>query len=62
MLTLRYRNSGMFDFPGGVIAASDAKNLSCGSSDLWGSKTPITFVTCGFGRAGRQSDRVNRLA
>ena len=24
---------------------------------VWGSKTPITIVTCGFARAGRQSDR-----
>ncbi|HEV8682088.1 MAG TPA: helix-turn-helix transcriptional regulator [Actinomycetota bacterium] len=28
---------------------------------LWGSKTPITLVTCGFGRAGRQSDRCESL-
>ena len=24
---------------------------------LWGSKTPITLVTCGFARSGRRSDR-----
>jgi hypothetical protein len=29
-----------------------------GESSLWGSRTPITLVTCGFGRAGRQSERV----
>ena len=28
---------------------------------LWGSKTPITFVTCGFSRAGRHWIGTNRL-
>jgi hypothetical protein len=29
---------------------------------LWDPKTPITLVSCVFGRAGRQSESVNRLA
>jgi len=29
---------------------------------LWGSKTPITLVTSGFGRAGRRSDRCDGLS
>jgi len=36
----------------GAITAEGDVTLS-----LWGSKTAITLVTCGFGRAGRQSDR-----
>jgi hypothetical protein len=28
---------------------------------LWGSKTPITLATCGFGQAGRQSEQRESL-
>ena len=38
-------------------AAIDRRIQTRGLKALWGSKTPITLVTCGFGRAGRQSDR-----
>ncbi len=32
-----------------------------GKAALWGSRTPITLATCGFGQAGRRSDRRESL-